>query len=83
VSQKVENIFNNIDLTAFKDNLLQAVKESGGTFTSVATVGKGANNVITWTKGAANYLLASIEHTAGSSWPWDSAGKTISITFSG
>lgn len=62
---------------------LQVVKESGGTFTSVASVGKGTDNVITWTKGAANYLLASIEHTAGSNWPWDSAGKTISITFSG
>lgn len=62
---------------------LQAVKDTNGTFTSVATVGKGTNNVITWTKGAANYLLISIEHTDGSSkWAWDSAGKTITVTFS-
>lgn len=61
---------------------LQAVKDNGGTFTSVATVGKGTNNVITWTKGAADYLLISIEHTGGSKWDWNSAGKTITVTFS-
>lgn len=62
---------------------LQAVKDNGGTFTSVATVGKGTNNVITWTKGAADYLLISIEHTDGATkWAWDSAGKTITVTFS-
>lgn len=62
---------------------LQAVKDNGGTFTSVATVGKGTNNVITWTKGAADYLLISIEHTDGTTkWDWNSAGKTITVTFS-
>lgn len=61
---------------------LQAVKDNGGTFSSVATVGKGTNNVITWTKGAADYLLISIEHTDGSKWDWNSAGKTITVTFS-
>ena len=61
---------------------LQAIKDNGGTFTSVATVGKGTNNVITWTKGAADYLLISIEHTDGTSWAWDSAGKVITVTFS-
>lgn len=62
---------------------LQAVKDNGGTFTSVATVGKGTDNVITWTKGTADYLLISIEHTDGTTkWPWDSAGKTITVTFS-
>lgn len=61
---------------------LQAVKDNGGTFSSVATVGKGTNNVITWTKGAADYLLISIEHTDGTKWDWSSAGKTITVTFS-
>lgn len=62
---------------------LQAVKDTNGTFTSVATVGKGTNNVITWTKGAANYLLISIEHiNTDTRWAWDSAGKTITVTFS-
>lgn len=62
---------------------LQAIKDNGGTFTSVVTVGKGTNNVITWTKGAADYLLISIEHTDGTTkWDWNSAGKTISVTFS-
>lgn len=62
---------------------LQAVKDNGGTFTSVATVGKGTNNVITWNKGAADYLLISIEHTDGATkWDWNSAGKTITVTFS-
>lgn len=62
---------------------LQAVKDNGGTFTSVATVGKGTNNVLTWTKGAADYLLISLEHTDGATkWDWNSAGKTITVTFS-
>jgi YD repeat-containing protein len=62
---------------------LRAVKESGGVFTSVAEVGKGTDSVITWTKGAANYLLVSIEHTDGvTKWAWDSAGKTVTVTFS-
>ena len=62
---------------------LQAVKESGGTFTSVAAVGKGSTNTLTWTKGAANYLLISIEHSDGSTkWDWNSTGKTITVTFS-
>lgn len=62
---------------------LQAVKANGSTFTSVATVGKGTNNVITWTKGEANYLLISIEHTDGATkWDWNSTGKTITVTFS-
>lgn len=62
---------------------LQAVKANGSTFTSVATVGKGTNNVITWTKGAADYLLISIEHTDGATkWDWNSTGKTITVTFS-
>ena len=62
---------------------LQAIKDNGGTFTSVATVGKGTNNVITWTKGAADYLLISIEHSDGTTkWDWNSAGKSISVTFS-
>lgn len=62
---------------------LQVIKDNGGTFSSVATVGKGTNNVITWTKGTADYLLISIEHTDGESkWDWNSAGKTITVTFS-
>lgn len=62
---------------------LQAIKDTGGTFTSVSTVGKGAENVITWEKGAADYLLISIEHTDGvTRWDWNSAGKTITVTFS-
>lgn len=62
---------------------LQAIKDNGGTLTSVAVVGKGTNNVITWAKGAADYLLISIEHTDGATkWAWDSAGKTITVTFS-
>lgn len=62
---------------------LQAIKDNGGTLSSVATVGKGTSNVITWTKGAADYLLISIEHTDGvTKWPWDSAGKTITVTLS-
>lgn len=62
---------------------LQAIKDNGGTFTSVATVGKGTNNVITWAKGSADYLLISIEHSDGSTkWDWNSAGKTITVTFS-
>jgi hypothetical protein len=62
---------------------LQAVKDNGGTFISVATVGKGTNNIITWPKGAADYLLISIEHTDGAAkWDWNSAGKTITVTFS-
>jgi YD repeat-containing protein len=62
---------------------LQAVKDNGGTFTSVATVDKGTNNVIKWNKGAADYLLISIEHTDGvTKWDWNSAGKTITVTFS-
>ena len=62
---------------------LQAIKDNGGTFTRVATVNKGTNNVITWNKGAADYLLISIEHADGSTkWDWSSAGKTISVTFS-
>jgi YD repeat-containing protein len=62
---------------------LQAVKDNGGTFTSVATVGTGTNNVITWEKGTADYLLISIEHTDGATkWDWNSAGKTITVTFS-
>jgi YD repeat-containing protein len=62
---------------------LQVIKDNGGTFTSVATVGKGADTTITWTAGANLYLLASIEHTDGTSkWDWNSAGKTITVTFS-
>lgn len=62
---------------------LQAINISGSTYKSVATVGKGTNNVITWTAGAANYLLISIEHADGTTkWAWDSAGKTITVTFS-
>lgn len=62
---------------------LQAIKDNGGTLSSVATVGKGTSNVITWIKGAADYLLISIEHTDGvTKWPWDSAGKTITVTLS-
>jgi hypothetical protein len=62
---------------------LQAIKDNGGTFTSIATVGKGTNNVITWDKGTANYLLISIEHTDGvTKWDWSSAGKTITVEFS-
>lgn len=62
---------------------LQAIKINGSTYSSVATVGKGTNNVITWTAGAANYLLISIEHTDGTTkWDWNSAGKTITVTFS-
>lgn len=62
---------------------LQVIKDNGGTFSSVATVGKGTNNVITWTRGTADYLLISIEHTDGTSkWDWSSAGKTITVTFS-
>lgn len=62
---------------------LEAIKDNGGTFTSVKTVGKGTNNVITWEKGVADYLLISVEHTDGvTKWLWDSAGKTISVTLS-
>ena len=61
---------------------LQAIKDNGGTFTSVATVNKGKNNVITWDRGSADYLLISIEHTDGETrWDWSSTGKTITVTF--
>lgn len=62
---------------------LQAIRDNGTTFSSVATAGKGTNNVITWTKGAADYLLISIEHSDGATkWDWNSTGKTITVTFS-
>ncbi len=62
---------------------IQAIKDNGGTFTSVATVGKSTTNVLTWTKGTADYLLVSIQHADGSTkWDWNSAGKTITVTFS-
>ena len=62
---------------------LQVIKDNGGTFTSVVTVGKGADTTITWTAGENLYLLASIEHTDGTSkWDWNSTGKTITVTFS-
>lgn len=63
--------------------LFQAIKDNGGSFTSVKTVGKGTSNVITWDKGTADYLLISIEHTDGiTKWDWSSTGKTITVTFS-
>lgn len=63
--------------------LFQAIKDNGGSFTSVKTVGKGTSNVITWDKGKADYLLISIEHTDGATkWDWNSSGKTITVTFS-
>lgn len=63
--------------------LFQAIKDNGGSFTSVKTVGKGTSNVITWDKGTADYLLISIEHTDGETkWDWSSTGKTITVTFS-
>ena len=61
---------------------LQVVKDNGGTFTSVATVGKGTNTTITWTAGANLYLLVSIEQANSTKWDWNSAGKTITVTFS-
>jgi hypothetical protein len=62
---------------------LEAIKSNDNTFTSVAKVGKGSDNVITWDKGTADYLLISIEHTDGvTKWDWASADKTITVTFS-
>ena len=62
---------------------LQAIKDNDGTLSSVATVGKGTTNVISWAKGTADYLLISIEHTDGiTKWDWSSTGKTVTVTFS-
>lgn len=62
---------------------MRALKDNGGKFTAIATVGKGTNNVITWEKGEADYLIISIEHADGATkWDWNSAGKTITVTFS-
>lgn len=60
----------------------QAIKDNGGTFTSVAASRKTQTTTFVWDKGAADYLLISIEHTDGTTkWDWSSTGVTCTVTF--
>lgn len=61
---------------------LQTIQAVGAEFIEVNVVGKGQDTTITWTKGSADYLLVSIEHTDGvTKWDWSSTGVTCTITF--
>jgi predicted MPP superfamily phosphohydrolase len=57
------------------------LKDNGGTFAVVFDTGKKSATTYTWTAGAIDYILISMEHTDLSNFAWGYDDTQISVTF--